>query len=76
MAHLGHDCGAARKQRGGAIEVHISMETAQPPTGLVVTVDGEPAQPFAGWLQLLTILAKALRPPPAARLTRRSETPP
>ena len=76
MAHLGHDWGVACNHSGDVIEVHISMETAQPPTGHVVTVDGEPAQPFAGWLQLLTILAQALPPPPVASLTRRSETAP
>jgi hypothetical protein len=59
----------------GVVEVHLSMETAEP-TGLVVTVDGEPAQRFEGWLQLLSILANALQPSPAAPLTRRSETAP
>ena len=58
------------------VEVHISMEAAQPPTGRVVTVEGEPAQPFVGWLQLLTILTSALQPSPSAPLTRRSETAP
>ena len=60
----------------GVVEVHIWMETTQPPTGRVVTVEGEPAQPFVGWLQLLTILANALQPPVAAPLTRPSESAP
>lgn len=51
------------------VEVHILMETAQPPAGRVVTAEGEPAQPFVGWLQLLAILADALQlpPPPLTR---------
>ena len=55
-------------------EVHIWIDISQPPTGRVVTGDGEPAQPFVGWLQLLTLLAHALQPPAAAPLTRPSET--
>ena len=60
----------------GMFEVHISMETTQPPTGLVVTVEGEPARPFMGWLQLLSILSGALQPPAAAPVTLPSETAP
>lgn len=60
----------------GVVEVNIWIETTQPPTGRVVTADGGPAQPFVGWLQLLTLLAKALQPPGAAPLTRPSETGP
>jgi hypothetical protein len=59
----------------GVAEVHIWIDTTQPPTGRVVTEEGETAQPFVGWLQLLTILAHALQPPPAAPLTRPSEAP-
>jgi hypothetical protein len=57
-------------------EVHISIDGSEPPTGRVVTGEGEPAQPFVGWLQLLTILANALQLRPAAPLTRPSEAEP
>jgi hypothetical protein len=56
-----------------SVVVHIWMETTHPPTGRVVSVEGEPAQPFAGWLELLTILSDALEPAPAP-LTRPSGT--
>lgn len=59
----------------GVVEVHIRIATTQPPAGHVVTEDG-PAQPFVGWLQLLSILADALQPAPAAPLTPPSETAP
>jgi hypothetical protein len=55
-----------------SVVVHIWTETTHPPTGRVVSVEGEPAQPFAGWLELLSILADALEPPPP--LTRPSGT--
>jgi hypothetical protein len=57
-------------------EVQISIDSSQPPTGRVVTGEGEPAQPFVGWLQLLTILADALQQRPAAPLTPPTETEP
>ena len=57
----------------GVAEVHIWMDTTHPPTGRVLTVEGGPAQPFVGWLQLLTVLANALQPPAAEPLTRPSE---
>jgi len=60
----------------GVVEIRIWMDTTQPPTGRVVTVEGGPAKPFAGWLQLLSILAGALQPPAAAPVTRPSETAP
>ena len=59
----------------GVVEVQILMETAHPPTGRIVPGEGEPAQPFVGWLQLLTILADALQRPPPPR-TGPSETAP
>lgn len=55
---------ASRAVRVVIVVVHIWMESTHPPTGRVVSVEGEPAQPFAGWLQLLTILTNALEPPP------------
>lgn len=60
----------------GVVQVHIWMDTSQPPTGRVLTAEGEPAQPFVGWLQLLTILADALQPPPVDPFTHLSETAP
>ena len=66
----------ARVRVIGVVEVHIWIDATQPPSGRVVTGVGQPAQPFAGWLQLLTILAGALQPPPAAPVRRPSETPP
>ena len=72
---MGHDWRAACRQSEGVVDVHISMETTDPPTGRVVTAEGEPGQPFVGWLQLLSILAQVLRPPPVP-LTRPSETAP
>ena len=58
------------------VQIHIWIETTQPPTGRVVTVEGQPAKDFAGWLQLLSILASALQPPSDAPLTRPGETAP
>lgn len=58
------------------VHVHICLETTQPPAGIVVTCEGEPAQPFAGWLQLMTVLADAFQWPPAAPLTHRTATAP
>ena len=57
-------------------ELHISIDSIEPPTGRVVTGEGEPAQPFVGWLQLLTVLANALQLRPTAPLTRPSEAEP
>ena len=56
-------------------EVHIWIDTTQPPTGRVVTEEDETTQPFLGWLQLLTTLAHAVQPPAAAPLTPPSATP-
>ena len=36
------------------------VDTAQPPTGRVVTAEGEPPRVFSGWLDLLGILARAI----------------
>lgn len=52
--------------RGGsahAVTVHIEIDAvaATPPSGEVV-IDGAPARPFAGWLELLAILAEVLPP--------------
>jgi hypothetical protein len=73
---VGHDFGAASHQSDGVVDVHISVETTDPPAGRVVTGEGEPGQAFVGWLQLLSILANALVPPPQAAVTHRPETAP
>ena len=73
---MGHDWRAVYRQSDGVVDVHISMETTDPPTGRVVTAEGEPGQPFVGWLQLLSILADALLAPPEATLTHPPETAP
>ena len=73
---MGHDWGGACGQSDGVVDVRISMETTDPPTGRVVTAEGEPGQPFVGWLQLLSILGDALVSPPQAVLTHPPETAP
>jgi len=66
----------ARRQSVGVVELLISIETTHPPAGRVGIVEGGPALPFVGWLQLLTILADAVQPVPAPGLTPPSETEP
>ena len=40
--------------------IRIWVDTAQPPTGRVVTAEGQPPRVFSGWLDLLGILARAI----------------
>jgi hypothetical protein len=40
--------------------IRIWVDAAQPPTGRVVTAEGQPPQTFSGWLGLLGILADAI----------------
>ena len=56
--------------------IQICVDTSQPPTGRVVVAEGEPAQPFVGWLQLLAILAAAFDPPATVALRRPTEAGP
>lgn len=60
----------------GVAHLQIWMETDDPPTGRVAAAEGQPAQPFVGWLQLLTILAHALEPRAASALRDSSESAP
>lgn len=59
-------CGCAH---AAEVRIEIDAAAAPPPSGEVV-VDGAVARPFAGWLELLAILAEAL--PPASPETARS----
>lgn len=54
--------------------IEIWVDGSQPPTGRVVAAVGAAAQPFAGWLDLLRILADAMGT--AAPVTGTDETPP
>ncbi|MEA2971852.1 MAG: hypothetical protein QOG82_310 [Actinomycetota bacterium] len=40
--------------------IRIWVDTARPPTGRVVTAEGQPPRLFSGWLDLLGILAEAM----------------
>jgi hypothetical protein len=40
--------------------IRIWVESVQPPTGRIVTADGQHPRLFAGWLDLLSILADAM----------------
>lgn len=46
--------------------IRICVDTAQPPTGRIVTAEGEPPRVFSGWLDLLGILADAMAAEPAS----------
>lgn len=58
MAHLGHVSASSR--RDSPLVIKIWVDADDPPTGRVVACFGDPPQPFAGWLQLLAILAQAV----------------
>lgn len=73
MAHVGHDRGAVSRQGGRVVQVHIWMDTTQPPAGRLITAEGEPARPFVGWLQLLAVLAEAFERQAGAPFTPLSE---
>ena len=51
-------CGEAQP---GGVRIEIDALAAVPPSGEVV-IDGAAARPFAGWLELLSILTEALPP--------------
>ena len=40
--------------------IRIWVDSTQPPTGRVVTFEGQPPRPYSGWLDLLGILADAM----------------
>jgi len=40
--------------------IRICVDTAHPPTGWIVTAEGQPPRVFSGWLDLLGILADAM----------------
>jgi hypothetical protein len=42
--------------------IEIWLDSGQPPTGRVVAAAGAAPQPFAGWLDLLRILAESFTP--------------
>lgn len=42
--------------------IEIWLDPGQPPTGRVVIAAGAPPQAFAGWLDLLRILAEVISP--------------
>jgi hypothetical protein len=44
------------------MNIQISMDTSQPPSG-TVTAEGEVAQPFAGWLALIALISDLLGEP-------------
>jgi len=54
-------CDRGRGAHAVAVRIEIDAVAATPPSGEVV-IDGAPARPFAGWLELLAILTEVLSP--------------
>jgi hypothetical protein len=46
------------------VRIEISVDTFDPPEGVLVADDGEAIR-FAGWLDLLRVLSELLEPKPA-----------
>lgn len=62
MAHLGDV--SALGGRDSQPMIRIWVESVQPPTGRVVTAEGQHPRRFTGWLDLLGILADAIAADP------------